>query len=165
MRFCTRCKAPDSVVLTSMESCDCGADGQSFAQNNYAALDSDHHPDCARVQHFVVRDWVFPFVYRPRDLAKADANDRNATHGYLLPMRFRKNWRLVERPGTSVVGQSGEIIRHAFARVRTLCRDCIAEETAIAGRVREYERRRAEMNGRQARGKSWAEALSGQDTI
>lgn len=157
MRECSRCHAADRIHLTS-ERCSCGADADSLLQSGHIAGDADHAPECFRIAHFVIRDWPFPKVYLPRDLVKADADERKAAHGWLLPIAFRAAWRLVAR--------SRESPPRSFARVRTLCRDCIVLEIDGAEQTKEYEKLKKSAVKDSRGGKlGWAEGVTSQDWI
>lgn len=108
MRSCARCKIEDHKVISRLERCSCSA--------GYEAIDDDHLPDCAMVSHYV-DIWPYPDPIHPRLLVK----DENAQFGYRLPMKWA-GWTLQQ-------------FRGRFVRTKVLCRKCIMEEIAVAGRV------------------------------
>lgn len=115
--------------------------------------DDEHIAGCNMVGHFV-RDWVYPQVYRPKDLDR-DHDGTETHHGFRFKKGMYSGWRLIEVPNTQ---------RQRFARVRMLCRVCIEEEVDKMHRLAEHDKAVKAYAGTPG-AESWSRMMASQDAF
>jgi len=91
--------------------------------------------------------WPYPEPIYPRELIK----DENAQFGYRLPGKWA-GWSLVQRGSR-------------FIRCKVLCRSCVIEEMAVAGRVAALQKAKKSYGNRGATQDSWSQQICSQDGI
>jgi len=126
-------------MIQRNESCSCGA-GQWVG-------DDEHKEDCYMVGHQVFT-WPYPEPIHPRELIK---DENSQQFGYRMPAKW-KDWGLVQRGAR-------------FLRTKMLCRSCVLEEMAVAGRVAALQKAKKSYGNRGATQDSWSQQICSQDSF